>query len=237
MANQVDLRSRDLRHPEKRSVRFGRGIVFFRIPLWSARAISRSPRCRGVVVGAGRLWAEVRGQDDLAGRRIRSGDRRDDDVIRGRHHLRRDPGAQDDPLTSREAVPKVLRLAPGHHEGEAVARLVGIEVSPADQIAVVARPGRRLVGVVGDKPGRAPIAAGQAVNLRKPPVGEHDLPADVLPVVVRRRRPGADVDEIGRDVRVLRVVGEGHGHLRKGRVKSRRRRDLLQSAARGSHPR
>ena len=102
----------------------------------------------------------------------------------------------------------VLGLPLRDHEREPVLELVRREVPPADQVAVVARPRRRLVRISrrGTPPRRAPRR--RAGGRRERPVGENDLAAHVLARVVFGSRAGADVDELRRDVGVLAVVGE-----------------------------
>lgn len=172
--------------------------------------------------------AQVRGHDDLAGRGVRSGDRRDHDVVGRQDHLRRDARAQDDLLAGGKARAQVLRLSLRDHEGKPVLELVGRQVPPADQVAVVARPRRRLVRIRREETGRATLLARELVDRRQRPVGEHDLAADILALVVLRGGSLPDVDELGRDVGVLAVVGQRDGQVRKGRDQPRRRRDLLE---------
>ena len=113
MADEVGLRARDLRQPEEAD----------RAPRRRQRPLPdrRGERARdledrgaagGVVVGAGGLVAEVRGQDDLARRRVRSRDRRDDDVVGRRDHLRvRRARAEHDLLAGGE--PRAAAPRPG----------------------------------------------------------------------------------------------------------------------------
>ena len=90
-------------------------------------------------------------------------------------------------------------------------------MAPADEVAVVAGPRRRLVGEGGQEARGAALEAGEAMDGREVAVREHELSAHVLALVVRRTGARADVDERRRDVGVLAVVGEGHGEIRETR--------------------
>ncbi len=229
VASEIDLRAGDLREPQEADRPCGAGK---RLPADRGREgaghLEDRRAARRVVVGAGGLVAEVGGQDDLAGGRVGAGDRGDDDVVGRGHHLRRDLRAEDDLLSRGQAGAEVLGLAPRDHEGEAVLALVRREVTPADEIPVVAGPGRRLVGIVGDESGRAALLAGEAVDEGGLAVGEHDPAADGPPLVVLRRCAFADVHELGRDVGVLAVVRQCDGKLREGGDRALLRRDLLE---------
>ena len=227
--DEIGLRARDLRHPEEADRPLRRRE---RAPPDGRREGAADLEDGGaagrVVVGAGGLVAEVRGEYDFARRRIRARDRRDDDVVGRRDHLRVDPRRQDDLLAGGEPRTEVLRLAPGDHEGEAVLQLIGREMTPADEVAVVAGPRGRLVRERGEKTGGAPLEAGEAVDRREVPVGEHELAAHVPALVVGGLRARADVDQRRRDIRALAVVGESHGQVRESRDAVPRRRDLFE---------
>ena len=230
MPDEISLRARDLGEPEEPDR-----------PPWRRQRPSadgglerprdfqdrRAPG--GVVVGAGRFVAEVRRENDLAGGRVRPRNRRDDDVEGGRDHLRGDASSQSDLFASRQARSKFLRLPLREHEGEAVDGLVGRQVPPAHEVAVVAGPCCRLVREVGEKARGSALLAGQAMHERQGPVGQDDLPLDRLPLVILRVRAAADVHQLRRHVGVLAVVGERDREIRERLHETRRRRDLLES--------
>ncbi len=68
------------------------------------------------------------------------------------------------------------------------------------------------------------------------PVREHDLSADVFPLVTLRVRAGARVHELRRHVGVLAVVGEGHRRRRERFDRARARRDFLERGRDGVPP-
>ncbi len=146
MADEIDLRARDLGKPEEADRPFRRrerpapdGGRERASDLEDRRAARR------VVVGARGLVAEVRREDDLARGRVGAGDRRHDDVVGRGDHLRVDARREHDRFARGEPRAEGLGLAFGHHEREAVPELVRREVAPADEVAVVAGPRRRLV--------------------------------------------------------------------------------------------
>ncbi len=232
VADEPGLRARDLRQPEKSDRPARRFEPPPRGAPESLRDLEQRGAARGVVVGAGGLVAQVRRQDDLAGGPIRARDRGADDVEGRRDHFRGDRRAQDDPLSGRQAAAELLGLPFRNHEGEAVVQAVRREVSPADEVPVVAGPRGRLVGKRREKAGRLPLFAGESVDGGKRPVGENDPAGDRLSGVVRRSGSRADVDELGRNVGVLAVVGERDRELGKGSHGPGTRRNLLQPRAR-----
>ncbi len=190
--DQVGLRAGDLRKPQEadRAPRGGESLLPNRA-LERAGHLEDPGASGGVVVGAGRLVAEVRRQHDLTRGRIGPRNRRHDDVVGGRNHLRLDARAQDDLLARGQARPVRLRLALGDHEGEPVGGLIGGQVTPAHEVRIVARPRGRLVGEVRQEPrGPAPFAA-RLVDGGRVAVGEHDATTHVLSDVVLRRRSPA----------------------------------------------
>ena len=105
------------------------------------------------------------------------------------------------------------RLAQRDHEGEGVLELVRRQVPPPHVVGIVAAPARRLVGLIAEHARGAALLDRLLVNAGHTAAGEHDAAANVLAGVVLLRRTGADVDEIGRHVGVIAVVGERHPHL------------------------
>ena len=175
--------------------------------------------------------AQVRRQDDLAGGPVGARDRGAHDVEGRRVHFRGDRRAQDDPLSGRQPAAELLGLPFRNHEGEAVVQEVRREVSPADEVPVVAGPRGRLVGKRREKAGRLPLFAGEPVDRGKRAVGENDPAGDLLSGVVRRTGSRAHVDELGRNVGILTVVGERDRELGKGSHGPGTGRNLLQPRA------
>ena len=172
--------------------------------------------------------AEVSGEDDFLSRPLLARDRRGDDVVGRGHHAGAYPRVQHDLLSGRETVPKVLRLPRREHECERVSRLVGRQVAPPHQVAVVAGPRGALVRVVRQEPGGSPLLDGPAMNERQRAAREHEPAPYGLPGVVGGCRPAADVHQLGGDVRVLAVVGEGHRQVGEAGDGASVRRHLLQ---------
>jgi hypothetical protein len=121
------------------------------------------------------------------------------------------------------------RLSGREHEGEAVGGLVRVEMAPAHQVGIEARPGRLLVGVVGQDAGGAALLDGLLVHDRRIAVGQDQPPTHLLALVVGGGRAGAHIDELRGDVGVLAVVGERHGQRRELGEHPGRGRDLLET--------
>ena len=230
MADEPGLRARDLRKPEEpdRPLRRRQGPARDRRPQ-GAGDLEEGRAPRGVVVGAGRLVTKVSRENHFSGRAVAARDRGAHDVEGRRVHLCRDRRAKDDPLSRREPGSEVLRLPLRHHECKAVVEAVRREVTPADEVAVIAGPRGGLVRKGREKSGRVPLFARKPVNRRKRSVGENDPSGDRLSGVIPGIRPAPDVHELGRNARVLAVVGEGHRKLRERGHETRARGNLLQA--------
>ena len=194
----------------KRIVRAGGGIRFV--------SINRAQRPRdfevggapaGVVVRARFLVIEMAAEHDVPGRSVRSRNRRDERLVAHRVVVpRAHDRVQRDVLTARQALLKRARFAHRDHDREGVLVPARIQMSPPDQILIVAPPRAHLIRVVAHKAGRAELFHGLTMAGGGSRVAEHELAAHVLPGVVAPLRAAAHVYELDRDVRALAVVGD-----------------------------
>ena len=176
MAHEPGLRSGDLGKPKEaeRPARRGQRPARHR-RLQRAGDLEDRRAAGSIVVGPRGLMAEVSGEDDFLCRPLLARDRRGDDVVGRGHHARAHPRVQRDLLSRPEAGPKVLRLPRREHEGERVPRLVGRQVPPAHEVAVVSGPRGALVRVVRQEPGGSPLLESMAQRRRLlVRAGDHD---------------------------------------------------------------
>src|SRR3954469_20737533 len=104
-------------------------------------------------------------------------------------------------------------LADGDHDREGVVPPARVEMSPADEVLVVAPPGAHLVRRIADQAGRATTLDRLAVTDGRRGVTEHETPADVLALIVGALPSAAHVHDLRGDVRAFAVVGHGEGDV------------------------
>jgi hypothetical protein len=99
---------------------------------------------------------------------------------------------------------------------------------PPHEVSVVSRPGRRLVREIGEKAQSAPLEARQTMDEGQSAARDYHAPRDLPARVVLGPRARAYVHDLGRDVGVLAVVGEGHRQVGEAREHPGQRAHLFE---------
>ncbi len=199
----------------KRMVRRGGASFPSRTSFASVRAVSRiAEQPLALSFAPGRWWS--RWQESTISC-VRSWPGPTPGIMRGGNAV--DPGvlpgldARPQPHRPARREPRLPgpRLLERHHEGERLRLRESVEMPPADEVLVLLPPPRHLVLGVGDDPRRAEAVHGQLVDRSPLGRGEDELALDVLARVVRLRRPGPGIHQLGRDLTARAVLGQHDG--------------------------
>ena len=195
----------------KRKVRLGRGNS----PA-STRCATRRRRLQdrdtsaSIVVCARPLVVQMAAVHDFTVGRVRARNRASHDSPLSWTDARLDMGIQDHRLASSPTFPQSLGRLAGHHEGE-YGRLPRIQMAPANQRWIRARPGGCLVGHVADDAHRTMLRDCQLLHSRQNAIRQDNLAAHILAGVVALTGSVTHIDKPGLHVGTVTVVGETDG--------------------------